>query len=236
MKTRSKTLLLALCCALLLSSVVYAATRTKTLTAYYNDIQLVVDGVSITPKDANGTVVEPFIVDGTTYLPVRAVGEALGKTVDWDGRSHTVYVGEKLGDMLYFIDRCPAYQYDSYRYNEYSIKNGKFFKMGGQSYTNGFVVNPYNGVKVTSLYNLNGCYDSLSFLAGHIDGTTSSEITVSFYLDGKLEKRWAVDPNALPESYSIDLKGALQLKIVIYQTDGHWGDTTAVGFANMILE
>ena len=33
---------------------------------------------------------EPFIYDGTTYLPVRAVGEAVGKTVGWDGKTNTV--------------------------------------------------------------------------------------------------------------------------------------------------
>ena len=76
MKKRTRFLILALCFALLLSTAVYAAARSKTLTAYYNDIKLVVDGVPVTPKDANGTVVEPFIVDGTTYLPVRAIGEA----------------------------------------------------------------------------------------------------------------------------------------------------------------
>ena len=71
---------------------VLAANSTKQLTANYNDIKIVIDGDLITPKDANGKVVEPFIVDGTTYLPVRAMCEAIGKYVEWDGNNSTVYV------------------------------------------------------------------------------------------------------------------------------------------------
>ena len=33
---------------------------------------------------------EPFISEGTNYLPVRAVAEALGLKVDWDSASSTV--------------------------------------------------------------------------------------------------------------------------------------------------
>ena len=60
----------------------------------YDNIKLVIDGATITPKDANGSTVEPFIYNGTTYLPVRAVGNALGKQVSWDGKTKTVYLGD----------------------------------------------------------------------------------------------------------------------------------------------
>lgn len=63
------------------------------ITAVYRNIKLVVDGVMVEPKDANGNVVEPFIYNGTTYLPVRAVGEAFDKQVEWDGEKNMVYLG-----------------------------------------------------------------------------------------------------------------------------------------------
>ena len=56
----------------------------------YRDIKLKVNGVEVTPKDATGKVVEPFIIDGTTYLPVRAISEALGLKVQWDEAKSTV--------------------------------------------------------------------------------------------------------------------------------------------------
>lgn len=67
-----------------------ASGYTKQATLNYNDIKITLNGTAITPKDANGNTVEPFIIDGTTYLPVRAVADALGIQVEWDGSTNTV--------------------------------------------------------------------------------------------------------------------------------------------------
>lgn len=56
----------------------------------YNDIKISLNGSLVTPKDADGNIIEPFTIDGTTYLPVRAVGNALGLTVGWDQSTKTV--------------------------------------------------------------------------------------------------------------------------------------------------
>lgn len=73
-----------------LSLSAYALSTTREATLYYSGIQLTINGELVTPKDANGATVEPFIIDGTTYLPVRAIGEALGMEVSWDGDTQTV--------------------------------------------------------------------------------------------------------------------------------------------------
>jgi len=83
---------------LLFGGIASALVGTKNISVLYRDIRIVVDGYTIAPKDANGKPVEPFIFEGTTYLPVRAVSEALGKSVEWDGHSNTVYIGEKPQD------------------------------------------------------------------------------------------------------------------------------------------
>ena len=77
--------------AILLGGVAYAA----------NVVKIVIDGTEITPRDANGKRVDPIIIDGTTYLPVRAVAEALGKEVYWDGPRYTVYLGKMDGKLEY---------------------------------------------------------------------------------------------------------------------------------------
>jgi len=63
------------------------------ITAVYRNIKLVVDGVLVEPKDANGNNVEPFIYNGTTYLPVRAVATAFGKEANRDGEKNIVSLG-----------------------------------------------------------------------------------------------------------------------------------------------
>jgi len=80
---------------------VVAASSTKTLNAYYNNIKVVVNGQPASLRDANGNVVEPFVVDGTTYLPVRAVADVLGTSVFWDGPTYTVYLGRMDGKLDY---------------------------------------------------------------------------------------------------------------------------------------
>ena len=64
-------------------------------------IRIVIDGQEIHPTDANGKTVNPIIIDGTTYLPVRAVANAFGKEVYWDGPNYTVYLGKMDGALEY---------------------------------------------------------------------------------------------------------------------------------------
>ena len=81
--------------AVITSSGVFAKQLSEWAEVFYNNIKIFIDGAEIVPKDANGNLVEPFIMNGTTYLPVRAVSEAFGKDVEWDGASQTVYIGKK---------------------------------------------------------------------------------------------------------------------------------------------
>lgn len=47
------------------------------------DFTIEVDGKKQTFRNANGDIVEPILYEGTTYLPLRAIGELMGKTVYW---------------------------------------------------------------------------------------------------------------------------------------------------------
>ena len=69
---KSLRMLIALVClgALAVTIALAAGTYTQTLTAYYRDIKLNINGQTVVPKDVSGNVVDPFIVDGITYLPV----------------------------------------------------------------------------------------------------------------------------------------------------------------------
>lgn len=80
-----------LVCIMFLSLIVTAyAAYQKSATLNYADIKITLDGQAIIPADANGNPVEPFIIEGTTYLPVRAVANALGLEVAWDQATKTV--------------------------------------------------------------------------------------------------------------------------------------------------
>lgn len=67
-----------------------ASTATVKKSLEYNNIGVEVNGKKASLKDANGNSVEPFMINGTNYLPVRSVGEALGMDVSWDSKTKTV--------------------------------------------------------------------------------------------------------------------------------------------------
>ncbi|MDD4716166.1 MAG: MBL fold metallo-hydrolase [Oscillospiraceae bacterium] len=72
----------------------------ETIMAAYMGIKINVNGVTIQPRDENGKAVQPFAYDGTTYLPVRAVGAAFGKRVTWNSAEKTIYLNNQISGML----------------------------------------------------------------------------------------------------------------------------------------
>ncbi|SBW02636.1 conserved exported hypothetical protein [uncultured Eubacteriales bacterium] len=91
-KERTKGFISGILVSALVFSLIGSAAATiaqRTLTANYNDIKISVNGTPISPTDAKGNPVKPFAVNGTTYLPVRAIGNALGLDVDWDNKTNT---------------------------------------------------------------------------------------------------------------------------------------------------
>ena len=79
--------------ALVLLGLIGTASATigrRTVNIDYNNINVTLNGKAVELVDANGNAVEPFAINGTTYLPVRAVSTALGLDVGWDGATSTV--------------------------------------------------------------------------------------------------------------------------------------------------
>ena len=70
-------------------TVAFAKVANMNIPVSFSNIKIIVDGKQLS------TSKEPFTYNGTTYLPVRAVAEAVGKDVTWDGATKTVYLGEK---------------------------------------------------------------------------------------------------------------------------------------------
>ena len=212
--------------ATLTGSVAFAKTGTETLDVWYNNIKLYVDGQRIDPKDTLGNPVEPFIINGTTYLPVRAVGEALGKEVNWDGNTSSVYLGvaPEVSQGQYLTEVCPAYQSSSdFRYTEYPGKNnkGKTFSMGGKEYTHGGVFGlgySITGDKYIScwaVYNLNKQYTTLNFDVGPNVNKCAADAMLRVYCDGILKKEIELSPDMIVQNVTVDLASAQQLKIVV---------------------
>lgn len=68
----------------------YGASVSKTLQAYYGTSRIIIDGQDVTQK------IDPFIVNGTTYIPLRVVAETFNKNVKWDSTTATATITDDL--------------------------------------------------------------------------------------------------------------------------------------------
>lgn len=76
---------------------------------------VIVDGEKQTFTDANGTEVYPLVYNGTTYLPVRSIGNLMGKNVFWEAATSTITLKSPsydLGGSLLYEDKNIEIRFD----------------------------------------------------------------------------------------------------------------------------
>ncbi len=212
---------------ILASGVAVAKQVSENAEIFYRNIKLVVQGREIPLQEAG---VEPFIMNGSTYLPVRAVADALGQPVYWDGRNYTVYLGTggvdlpnptkeistegNIGELWYndsdmlkdnygnTYSRAIRPYYDNY---EYEILCGmKYSKLKGVIY----VSEGYSGDETTQIII-------------KADGTT-------------IYKSPEMDKTSAPIPFEVDITGCNDLQIIptsaLYQ---NWGANIHIGDAGL---
>ena len=223
---------------LMTSGVVFSKNIQETINAVYMNVRLVIDGEEIIPKDPDGKIVEPFIYNGTTYLPIRAIGEAFNKDVHWDGETATVYVGDivKPAKEIYLYDKpyleCKIpkefvagkekilenfgngdFNRNYNKYVGFSLvtrENPSDLGLGEQFYNN----------SVT--YALNGTAKSVkgTLIAPAFNNCDSAEYSVNFYNEsGKLLYQSPIMTESVsPIDFEFDTGKALKLKV---EFNGH---------------
>ena len=102
--TGMTTMLLLIC----LTGSALAATGKVTKELEYRDISVTLDGEKLDLRDAKGNPVEPFMFEGTNYLPVRALAESLGLSVSWDSATATVVLTSPAEKAATYITRTGA--------------------------------------------------------------------------------------------------------------------------------
>lgn len=225
--------------SMLTGGAVFARNIQQAIDAVYMNIKLVVDGEEITPKDVNGNIVEPFIYNGTTYLPVRAIGAAFNKDVHWDGDTATVYIGEivKPAKEIFLYDK-PYLECEIP--DEFIAGTRKELVDFGQNEFNrnfknyvGFNLDTYEEIDRDNYEYFNSVTYSLNGLAKKVKGTFiapaynncfAAEYQVEFYNEsGKLlYKSPIMAGNVSPIDFEFETGNALKL---IAEFNGHsnWG-------------
>ncbi len=92
MKGFKKLLVTLIILTLIISAITYAAGTKMTIEVLMNSINLTVNGKKV---DA-----DTIVYNGTTYVPLRATAEMLGKEVGWNQETQTASIDDKKVDII----------------------------------------------------------------------------------------------------------------------------------------
>lgn len=224
-----KSRIISICVAvsITLGVTVFAKQATETISVMYDNIKILIDGVEYTAYDANGNVVEPFIYNGTTYLPVRGIANAFDKDVDWEPQTSTVVLGTKNYDWL-----------DQMGYANYETTGGEnvlsaiptgtsdttnmkydrgiqFFLSQSNDYSGYIELNDSSYESWQKVeYLLNNNYKTFTGKYVFINGKNAINSLIKIYGDGNLLETSPILTNgARPTEFNIDISEYKVLKI-----------------------
>lgn len=220
----------------LTSGIVFSKQASETITVIYDNIKILIDGKEYQPTDVDGNVVEPFIYNGTTYLPVRAIANAFDKEVDWEAQTSTVTLGSKNYDWLdqmgyadYYsstkVDKMYAISEDTVMTDKSKYDRGlKFFMMDffvNDSRTGAIELDDGSIECVQTVsYLLNNNYKNFEGIISTLKGGNDISALIKFYGDGKLIYTSPIISNGMKSTkFNISVDGFKLLKIKVEIVD-----------------
>ncbi len=113
------------------------------------------------------------------------------------------------------------------------------FSMGGIKYNEGIMLHASNSMLSTkpayASFNLDGQYDTISFVAGHISNSNVYENDqIEIYADGELIKVIELKCTLLPQEYIVDVTGCKHLEFVSGKQTNYLMERPVFGIANLV--
>ena len=155
MKLSKNIFIMLLVLTIFFSGVVFASNFNKTIEVTYLPLKYFFDGVQKQPPEGQSG----FVYNGTTYVPLRFIGETLGQEVGWDGKSYSIYIGEQPGGEVTYLSDMKTITSERRRCE--FVKD--FTTNMGEQFTNVYslVGNFYNKGYILDEYVLNGKYKKI---------------------------------------------------------------------------
>lgn len=187
-------------------------------------INIYVDDVKVSSVDSSGKSVEAFVYNGTTYLPIRAVANAVGKAVSWDGKTKSVYLGKHDSS----VPAVMLHELDYFDKKGEKFKNIDDIKDNlGNIYDKGIYSNYVYNTNWQTYY-INGKYSRMKgkYILKYDDRDSKQENRFKVYGDGNLiYNSPSMTGGVHPIDFEIDLTGVLELKVEFTSTSTSLVDT-----------
>lgn len=206
--------------AIFFSGVSFASNNAIKLNAFFG-VKLIQNGIDKTPTDK-----KPFIVDGSTYVPLRTVSELTGVNITWDGKNSAVILGKKIeGDTLNSPSNVKKTN-ESVKFtvaqNQKMVINSKEYGSKGQMLKADFADNYYNNETSIFSYDLNAQYSTLTLGIGLDDESWGSPTRILTFKDqdGTIIKQFTVGMGSIEEAIELNVKGVVRLDLEISNLQG----------------
>jgi len=242
MKLKKAFTFLAVVAAIIGSFVLgtYAASTSEPIKAYMcYDVSVNYNGENVIMKDANGERVYPIGYQGTTYIPIRAMGNLFGIPVDWDGTTRTVLLGGSAkSEGIDLIDNFKPYavNYGSKQVpkSEKQTKSIGGVEVNHWLYMKNEILDLAGGAKgdTYAYYNLGGKYNNLTF-----EVATNEDTMLYVYGDNEsLLGKVPLTANQTPLKVTIPLLETTQLHFqAILSKNSLNTDESTIGIFNAYL-
>ena len=203
-----------------------AATVTKSIEVR-SGIRIFVDDQELLPKDVKGNPAEVFLYNGTTYLPARAISEAIGKPIQWDGSVQGVYIGKHSSNTpVGYLSRKDYFN----KTGTWSFDSVTRDNLGNEHSHSIYMSRALDG---SITYKLNGEYDRLtaSFYQRYDDRDRLASIRTTLIISGDGRQLWqgTVASGIEPLNIDIDISGVLELTLEYPHGTGVAAYCTALG-------
>jgi len=178
-------------------------------------VQVSVNGEAQTFDDD----MQPFIMDGRTFLPVRGIADVLGVDVDFDAGANMVLLNSGISNA----QRRPLWQAVPPTYgNNIVLRDAIMLEV---TYPNSLFEQGWSD------HHLAGQFTTLTGTIGRLDGSARTNGIVTFTGDGNQLVSFEINERFVPRDFSIDVSGISVLRIEI-----HLGGGTSPVFTNMMIE
>jgi len=210
-----------LVCAVLLTGV-FALAAPGAMRELLFGINVVVNGETV-DFDYDS---RPFVIEGRTFLPVRALADVLGWEVDWDGYTQTVYLSELLDEEPWVPEATPGDGSTLSLVNDFPNlrpPSGMSFQrevtMHGQTFSPALVTTLNGAFSRNITFAIDGQFSTLTATVGadNLFHTGTAEVAgiIRFY-DGNLRlAEYVVVNEDLPLAISVDVTGVENLRISV---------------------